>query len=420
MRPLRLLALALIALPLWAGSVGTGAGAVPVDQASRVDVVQVNGLIDPANAALIRSALREAENAHATVVVFQMNASGAVDVDVPSLLHDFTHASVPVAVWVGPSGGGAHGAAALLARSAEFAAVAPGAHLGSVDPIRYDDTSFTLPAPHQVTASAATLLEFIGSLDGKVAHTSNGDVTMATIKVVDVNGRQTREPRGEIHFHKLGLGGQVQHTLDSPWVAYFLFVAGLALIVFEFYTAGVGIAGALGAVMLIGGCFGFSHLPVEPWAIGLLLFGVFGLTIDVQAGGLGPWTFIGGISLTAGSIWLYGGSSRLDPQWWVLVLVIGGTIVFMLSGMTAMIRSRFSTPTIGREDLVGEMGSAEADVDPDGVVRIREALWRARTNRATPIRAGDRVRVVSVEGVVLEVEPEAGGARDYRERHKRS
>jgi membrane-bound serine protease (ClpP class) len=86
----------------------------------------------------------------------------------------------------------------------------------------------------------------------------------------------------------------------------------------------------------------------------------------------------------------------------------------MVAGMTAAVRSRFSTPTIGREGMVGEMGRAEVDVAPDGVVRIREALWRARTNRATPIRAGESVRVVEVEGLVLEVEPETGGARDYR------
>ena len=73
----------------------------------------------------------------------------------------------------------------------------------------------------------------------------------------------------------------------------------------------------------------------------LLLFGMFGLAIDLQAGGLGPWTFIGAGSLVAGSIWLYGGSSRLDPSWWVLVLVIGGTLLFMLSGMTAMVRFAF-------------------------------------------------------------------------------
>ena len=117
-------------------------------------------------------------------------------------------------------------------------------------------------------------------------------------------------------------------------------------------------------------------------------------------------------ALVAGSIWLYGGSSRLDPAWWVLALVIAGTVVFMLSGMTAMVRSRFSTPTIGREDLVGEMGLAEADVDPDGVVRIRDALWRARTNRATPIVAGDAVRVVYVEGVVARAR--GGRGQDLR------
>ena len=101
------------------------------------------------------------------------------------------------------------------------------------------------------------------------------------------------------------------------------------------------------------------------------------------------------------------------------MLVCGATLLFVLSGMTAMVRSRFSTPTIGREELIGEMGVAEVGVDPDGVVRVRDALWRARTNRATPIAAGDAVRVVAVEGVLLEVEPEAGGARDYRDRSGR-
>ena len=114
-------------------------------------------------------------------------------------------------------------------------------------------------------------------------------------------------------FRKLDLVQQLAHTLGAPWVAYFLFVAGLALMVLEFYTASVGIAGAVGALMLVGGCFGFSHLPVAPWAIGLLVLGMFGLAIDLQAGGLGPWTFIGGAALIAGSIWLYNGAGALKP-----------------------------------------------------------------------------------------------------------
>jgi membrane-bound serine protease (ClpP class) len=155
---------------------------------------------------------------------------------------------------------------------------------------------------------------------------------------------------------------------------------------------------------------------VQGWAVALLVLAMIGFAIDVQATALGAWTFIGSAALIAGSLTLYGGSSQLDPPWWTIVLVCVGTIVFMLSGMTAMVRSRFSTPTIGREELVGELGSAEVGIDPDGVVRVRDALWRARTNRATPIAQGETVRVVSIQGVLLEVEPESGGARDYRER----
>jgi membrane-bound serine protease (ClpP class) len=75
---------------------------------------------------------------------------------------------------------------------------------------------------------------------------------------------------------------------------------------------------------------------------------------------------------------------------------------------------------MGREGMIGELGTAEVAVAPEGVVVIRGARWRARTNRATPIAAGESARVVAVEGLVLEVEPEAGGARDYRERRSRS
>ena len=168
---------------LLASSFGAVAGAQNVSD-GRIDVVQVNGLIDPANAALIRSSLRDAERVHSAVVVFQMDASGAVDVDVNALLNDVTHASVAVTVWVGPSGGGARGAAALLARSADFAAVAPGAHLGPVDPIRFDDTSFTVAAPLKVALVPVPLMV---SRIKELARTLAVGITMAVPAAPFVN-----------------------------------------------------------------------------------------------------------------------------------------------------------------------------------------------------------------------------------------
>ena len=65
---------------------------------------------------------------------------------------------------------------------------------------------------------------------------------------------------------------------------------------------------------------------------------------------------------------------------------IGGVLLAFLAGMPSMVRTRFATPTIGREWMIGEMGEAVVAVDPDGVVVVRDAQWRARTNRATPDR----------------------------------
>ena len=154
-------------------------------------------------------------------------------------------------------------------------------------------------------------------------------------------------------------------------------------------------------------------LPARPLAIALLVVGVAGYAVDVQTGAPRVWTGIGTVSLAAGSVSLYDGGLRASPV--VIVLVVAGVAVFMVAGIPSLVRARFSTPTIGREGMVGELGNALGDLAPEGTVEVRGALWRARTNRATPIGAGRPVRVVAIDGLVLEVEPESGGARDLRQ-----
>jgi membrane-bound serine protease (ClpP class) len=162
------------------------------------------------------------------------------------------------------------------------------------------------------------------------------------------------------------------------------------------------------------GCYGLAALPVRPLAIVALLVAFFGLAVDVQTGVPRTWTVIGLVLFTAASFTLY--RDGLSLSWITLLAGVGGVALAFVVGMPSMVRARFATPTIGREWMIGEVGDAVDAVDPDGVVRIREATWKARTNRATPIPAGGRVRVVAIDGIILEVEPEAGGARDYRER----
>jgi membrane-bound serine protease (ClpP class) len=443
----------LLVLGILLATVGANPADADVKSKNAIDVIQVDGLIDPPNAALIRDSIKAANRDHRQLLVIKFNSGGAVDVDPKPLFNAISKSRVPVVAWVGPSGSKARGLAAALALNASVVAVSNGSSIGAVEPVMLDDSSVSLsltvtpvassqphrvrPVLHQSLDSVeavrrsvtdrvcvappgcATLGDFLVALDGKTVETSTGTVKLHTATVVGHGKDRRRQPIGEIHFRKLDLTGQAVHTLTSPTIAYGLLVVGFALIIFEFFTISIGLAGGTGAIALVGAFVGFSHLPVNLWALALIMLAMFGYAIDVQAGRAYSWTVIATILLIIGSLFLYGGSSNLDIYWWAIILMVVSVVAFFVTAMPVAVRSRFSTPTIGRESLIGEGGEAAVDISPDGVVLIRGARWRARTNRATPIKAGEPIRVVEVDGLVLEVEPEEGAARDYREPRKR-
>ena len=388
-----MLALAAIAL-----SAPVPAGA---QEAATVDVVEIKGRIDPIVSDFIRRAIARADESKAEVLVIQLDTSGVLigRSDFARLVEQIRTSAVPVAIWVGPTGASASGATAAMLAGAGIAGMAPGTKVAGLGPEEARSRGL-------VATTDPTLGEFVVGLDGvdvagKVLHTA---------RVVPEGDLLRRQQAGQVRFAKLGLTERLLHLTADPPVAYLLLMIGLLLIVFEFFTAGVGVAGVTGAVSLILSCYGLAVLPTNPVGLALIGLGVFGYAVDVQSGAPRAWTGIGAVALLIGSWRLFPGALRVP--WLVIVLVSAGAALFMLSGMTAMLRARFSTPTIGRESMIGQMGEATTGIDPEGMVDLRGGKWRARTNRATPIPAGERVRVVAIDGLLLEVEPETGGAKD--------
>jgi membrane-bound ClpP family serine protease len=99
----------------------------------------------------------------------------------------------------------------------------------------------------------------------------------------------------------------------------------------------------------------------------------------------------------------------MAPVWWIVLVVVVGAALFYGVALTTIVRSRFSTTTIGREYLIGKLGSAETAFDPEGIVVVDEARWRGRAHREAGIEAGDDVEVVGVDGIVLDVDPAIKG-----------
>ena len=191
--------------------------------------------------------------------------------------------------------------------------------------------------------------------------------------------------------------------------------------IFEFFTAGVGIAGAVGAVCTVLAFTGLAVLPTRTWALALIMLAMIAFAIDVQVGIPRFWTGVGIAFTVIGSWFLFESipGSSMRPSWLALIAGIGGISLTFIVGMPSMVRTRFATPTIGREWMIGQEGTAIEAVDPEGSVSVGSATWRARTNRATPIPSGEPLRVIAIDGVTLQVEPLEGAAKDYREMRKK-
>ncbi len=428
------------ALALTAPSDRAHAAEDPAPSAGSIDVLQVSGLIDPIVVNAIEEAVERADADGAQALVLQINSRGTVvDRDeIESLLERIADAPIPVAVWVGPSGARLYGTPAQILAVADVSGMAAGSRVGYIGvPLSPGGVAVDFGAAESALREGsvgltdarelgvfeqrvsdegiATIRNMVDALDG---YEEGGRVIETTEEEVLDDGTVRRETTTTVRFSKLSLVDQLFHTAASPAVAYLLLLAGLCLLVFEFFTAGIGIAGVVGAVAVVLASTGLATLPARGWAVGLLLAAVLAFAVDVQVGIPRLWTAVGVVLTVAGSVWLFEPlpGTTLRPSWITLLAGIGGVVLAFVVGMPSMVRSRFATPTIGREWMIGATGQVIEAVDPDGVVSVGDARWRARTNRATPVSAGQPVRVVAIDGVTLEVEPLEGAARDHRER----
>jgi membrane-bound serine protease (ClpP class) len=440
---LRRLAIALLGAAACLGIVGSAAGsagAQDADEPGPVDVLQVSGLVDDIVVDAIDGAIARSDEDGAQALILQMNSRGAVvgDDEVTALMERIEAAPVPIAIWVGPSGARLYGAPAQLLAVADVTGMAPGSRVGHTGvplrpngrPVDFGDAADALrDGSLGLTEARAlevfeqripdegipTIVSMVHALDG---FEEQGVVLETTEESVASDGTPRRDTTATVRFAKLGLVDQLFHTVASPAVTYLLLLIGLALLIFEFFTAGVGVAGVVGAACAVLACTGLAALPARGWAVALIVVAMIAFAVDVQVGIPRLWTGVGIVLTVFASLMLFEPlpGTTLRPSWITLVAGIGGVALAFVVGMPSMVRTRFATPTIGREWMIGELGDVVVDVDPDGVVSVGQGRWRARTNRATPVPAGQQVRVVAIDGVTLEVEPLEGAARDHRER----
>ncbi len=401
-----------------------------------IELVAVEGAIHNATVDFILDTIDDAERSrrpeHAgsgrvELVILMVDSPGVV-AD-PERFDDLVDVvrdpPLPLGVWVGPAPAVAYGGAAQLVSLAPIRSAAPGVEMGHWLPTVVGEPKMEAPVEGAYTADAELIVvdgpipglidmassetasprQLLQVLDGASLDVGNEKITLVTTRPFVAEDGTEGVTVLETVLRRPGLWTQLIGLSTRPEVAFFFLMAGLTVAVFEFYAVGPGMAAVVAAISLGLGAYGPAALPLRWWALALMLGGIGLLAFSYQRGGV-LFLSTGGLGAVAVSgLFLFGGAPQITLGWPGWALTVAAVAFFFLLAMPTVARVRFSAPAIGREELIGEPGTAVTDLDPDGVVEVEGGRWKATSHRAAALRSGDAVRVQGVEGDTLEVSP---------------
>ncbi|MFO7580988.1 NfeD family protein [Guyparkeria sp.] len=191
-------------------------------------------------------------------------------------------------------------------------------------------------------------------------------------------------------------------VITNPNIAYILLLIGIYGIIFELANPGAIVPGTIGAISLILAFFALQVMPLNYAGLALILLGIVFMIAEAFVPSFGALGIGGLIAFTTGSIMLWD-DPNLNIAWPLIVGVAIAMAGFSIWVLGRLLDLRRKKPAIGYEELIGMVGTAKEDFDRSGRVWIHSELWTADTER--PVHAGQQVRVVSIDGLRLAVEP---------------
>jgi membrane-bound serine protease (ClpP class) len=446
--------LALFLLPLVAGPAASQSSG---RQASAgATLLQIDGAIGPATSRYFVRGLEAAEARGSPLVILQIDTPGGLDTSMRDIIRAILAAPIPVVSYVAPSGARAASAGTYILYASHIAAMAPATNVGAATPVAIggEETPAPAAAPaaapakdaralahepgtpmeRKVVNDAAAYLHGLAELRGRNAQWAEEAVRGAASlsandalkeHVIDLIARDVpdllaqidgREVRVANRSIKLATAGLAVERVDPDWrtrllavithptIAYGLLLIGLYGLLLEGYNPGVMFPGVIGVIALMLALFALQILSVNYAGLALVVLGVGMIIAEFHVPAFGSLGLGGLVAFVVGSIILFDTETpgmAIGLPLIAGVATVGGLVVLAIAFLGA--RAQRRPVVMGERVMLGQTAEVVENFNDKGQVRYAGELWNAHTT--TPLRVGQQVRIVKVEGLGLWVEP---------------
>lgn len=414
--------------------------APPVSAQERgpIYTAEIDGVVTSVKADYLRRVLQTAEASDATALIITLSNNGAVLEAIRPLAAELADASIPIVVYVAPAGQESGAAGAFLLSASDIAAMAPDSSFGTPVPLAAVDETLSEQTQDLVLDSVVEQLREWNEAQGRNTDWIDAGVREGIVRtsgqalatepptidlvandtdelLVLLQGRTVAIADEEITLDTLGrtptplppsLWEQFLILLTDPTVTFLLLMLGFIAIYAEFVSPGGAIAASIGVVLLLGALIGLLVLPVNYLSVfGLLL--AFGLIFaDLYVPSAGALSVGGAAILLVSALTLIDAAQAPNvvvalPVILIIVTLVG---IFSALGLWLVVRTRNTPIATGQEGLVGRLARVRQPLDPQGVVFVEGALWRAVSENGM-VAKDEYVRIVSVHDLLLVVRP---------------
>ena len=403
-----------------------------------VVVIEADGTITAGLLSFIQRQVAEGTRQEAQLVVIILNTPGGLVDATLKINEEFLNAPVPIAVLVAPAGAIAASAGVFILMAADIAAAAPGTTIGAAHPVAVGPEGAT-PADEKTTSLLAKHLRGLArekerpediaeqfvtenlTLDGREALEAGVieylaedlDALLLALDGLNIEkqGRShsLRTAGAPVRVAEMNLRERLQHWLSDPQIAFVLLMLGVMGIYLGINAPGTFVPEVIGAILLVMGIYGIGLFDTSTTGILLLLLGIGLIIAEIFTAGFGVFGIGGGICLVAGAI-LLPLEPLMSPDWYVSFRLTAAGIALGVTLLILVIAQRvWHSRRRWREGSEyfqpPVKGTVVEALAPQGMIRARGELWKARSDDGSVIDVGVEVEVVRAENLTLWVRP---------------